>query len=1308
MDNYVVRKATLDDIEPIIGLIHSSNAKWIGNIRPKYSDKCRIFQNYQNQRLLVLLRGTHTVLAYAEIRNYPAIHALASKGWMKWLSHRYCLDIPISWLNTLFLNFCIYRSEYADCLTILLREAFFCEPRIVYLISVKNPDVQQHAYYVESFDDLAKYAIIYYPRDFDINNNVNTQCLYIIYRFSRLMMNRITYRKALAEDNDDIIDIHKYELPEMHQELGDYYIAEEIMRTDENAHKTFLVVAELVNQSQETETAGFLWLSTDLDLLYLIQHYDLENFGNLVKSDQEDSLYLEELIVSFIQPKADASLFTRDALDDLDATTIFGGLPRYDSGMSVASTAKVQLSSIHGTIVETITPNKFYMRESIYLKLKNIFDKLHNLDYYISEEVKSLNLFYNSGNRSIPPGPKAIENASNVFLLKFIAARKDFPLQRLFSCLGAMFCAYPDRDYCIMLISNTEKLTRTHAEFLKYFIPVAPRPSKLTSLDDLYITHRSTMFGEISLYALEEEDATVIRNMILGSAEPFQSVTSSDASSCSFSYASKINEYAQVEHEWQIVNEIIKDVLFNKLSEFYFYTIRCGNSTKPAKENTIIGFVILRRFYNHHELFYHYHLPKYEDHLTHSRAEIISLKLQPLFHMSSETIFRHLARETNFFDFYFIYSRASDEFTNDLKSMMMLIEANPMKKSSITINLSRHEEYCSGNVDLPKHNFYKDHLIIFRNKLNPPKWFGNTNKLVIIGYGEECKAFLRQLVFQWNSKDHKNSDTYTCLCRVQVTVIYLPGRVEADHDCQFRCPYCADFYNCFMNYRNGSCYVRDATTRMDLRYFVHFVPGIVDTVNREQKFVKLKSSCQIHYDTLILMNAMKYSLRNEVPNPDPYTLNPCNFIQINCRLDKFMLFYKVCVLLEEMPRQHMILVYGSNIETYECISFLLDHGVSPSRLILVRPHIPVLSAEDDKLKNPYRDRNVQFVLDEILDDSGINVYENLQFVQWVEYTDTNFIMEVIFEEYASRKRVLIDCDVFISFDEGIHTNWMTLQWITKAGIEVKNNRIQVNKNYQTNDPHIYAVGQFIEMWDNPNYQYQYTSERELAKKLMYILNIWTKPVGFEYKFSQPTFYQALLPLNYHFTKVTMPRRYMSSTLSSVYSCFMTTYLNNTFCRVSLTNNFIVDEIVVVTKDTTRLDFLEFFCGKHEALLNNLRARYNAHTIPCFLKFFQEPWTELLMHENFDDLQKQNRDILKPIAVSNTLSSQKLSRTAIQDMAQKEFLDINKRVLEQTLLTFLRDHRNDFNHEFALPEDYCQSRNNANTNNCTANEARRKS
>jgi len=99
-------------------------------------------------------------------------------------------------MNTLFFNYCIYARDHPNALLDVLREVFYIENRITFVITVRMPELPHYShYYAESFDDLQKYAKIFYPREFSIPPNSNTQSLYIIHRNN--LLPRITYRKAL-------------------------------------------------------------------------------------------------------------------------------------------------------------------------------------------------------------------------------------------------------------------------------------------------------------------------------------------------------------------------------------------------------------------------------------------------------------------------------------------------------------------------------------------------------------------------------------------------------------------------------------------------------------------------------------------------------------------------------------------------------------------------------------------------------------------------------------------------------------------------------------------------------------------------------------------------------------------------------------------------------------------------------------------------------------------------------------------------------------------------------------------------------
>jgi len=85
--------------------------------------------------------------------------------------------------------------------------------------------------------------------------------------------------------------------------------------------------------------------------------------------------------------------------------------------------------------------------------------------------------------------------------------------------------------------------------------------------------------------------------------------------------------------------------------------------------------------------------------------------------------------------------------------MMMVLEPKPVKKAPVFSGVNVDQKKPKSRLHVPTPDFAKDYLTIYRHKLNPVKWFTNSRKLVIIGFSALTKAFLRQLVFQWNSKE---------------------------------------------------------------------------------------------------------------------------------------------------------------------------------------------------------------------------------------------------------------------------------------------------------------------------------------------------------------------------------------------------------------------------------------------------------------------------------------------------------------------------------------------------------------------------
>lgn len=88
--------------------------------------------------------------------------------------------------------------------------------------------------------------------------------------------------------------------------------------------------------------------------------------------------------------------------------------------------------------------------------------------HYFKEKVTEIRLYYNT--HKLKKGEDGIRKANNAFVLRYICLHQELPVENLFTLLGAMFCAFPDRDYCIMSIPKSAVIRRSTNEALKYFM----------------------------------------------------------------------------------------------------------------------------------------------------------------------------------------------------------------------------------------------------------------------------------------------------------------------------------------------------------------------------------------------------------------------------------------------------------------------------------------------------------------------------------------------------------------------------------------------------------------------------------------------------------------------------------------------------------------------------------------------------------------------------------------------------------------------------------------------------------------------
>ncbi|XP_011293922.1 cilia- and flagella-associated protein 61-like isoform X1 [Musca domestica] len=1287
VETFYIIEAIADDFQRIVALLNLGRVRYFGASKRKIRSAEEFFKSYVTHRFLVEVQETkRTIIGYAEVSNTPHVPALPEDCWENWLKHHYCSPLPLSQGNTFFFNTFIYHRDYnPQLLQHVLCEIFQRENKIRYIIAVQCPEYgvkypkDRPDYYC-----LEQFSTVYYPKCFSAITCPNTEQIHVIRRDD--VIPKMRYRRALPEDNDDIVELVDRNRPDVKQQLGEYYIAEELLSESSNS---VIVITEISHM-----TAGFIWLNGHVDILPLLENYELDAFGNLLKFNSQEIFREKQIIVNSIRRHPINKLFIHKEIDE-----VFKNL---DEKISNNET-----DEINSQCSSTDETNEFYGGPmKCFEKLEKFAEELRSYDFYVKLRKRRKNILYNIKNEH---PTMDLNSQSNVFVIHLFGLMQPHDLRRLFRYLLTGFAAFPERNYCLLSISVAQPMIPILFEMLKYFIPVVPRPG--CKIDEhLYITHRSAIYGDLTLYRVEPEDVDAIKRLLNDEVPTIMAIPRRTQQTRRSTIASKItfaisatdtshisliaDDEDQLQYDLRIVTAILENIFSDPFSKYQCFTIKCGDSTQPKEKNVLVGFIILRPFTSNSNLEKHFLVPKLKEDPICNIAEVMILKLHPIFHFQSDVVFRELARQSNCWHFYYFRPTLYHCLSNDLILNMQPLEPRRNKKlwfdksleelsrSQSSTSQGKYQTLSMHDLDIHPIDFSQDHFAAYQNNLSHSSYFGHTMNIVILGFTDICKAFLRLMIFSWHGM-RNISDNCNCLPHVRITVICSPGVMEAEYENAFRCDSCENDEDCWVNYRNCDAFVRDVTERMDLRNWVRFVSGNVKAVDTDNHLVKLETECEIYYETLLLMCHTEYGVPRGMFDPHPL---PANYIEINSRFDKLLFYHQLGFFQQNITHRCTIVVYGLHIRAFEFINFLIQHGVESKSISLVMPHEVANLQMGLMLNDSSIDVRIETILREMVEDLGIQIYERMNLEEFEYRKDSKIIKTVVFQSFLGEEKLSMDCDFFASFWEKYISDDM-LEVIEEADLDTEGSSVLINENYQTSDPWVYAIGNFVKHRNEPNHQYRFVCPQEAAEKIIYSMGLQTQDASLkEEKFSKPYLFQAQLPMDHYLFKVTTPKRYLANHLDNEYGFPLVTYSNGDFSRVRLNEHGMVEEIVIVTKKNKDYDFLKFFCGRHELLLNNLRSRWYLKDIESFLDFFQEPWVELIMNDHFEELQNLNKLLITPSAQkvmkmnTDRESRHKIMRSYCQD------LGITNQ-LEYAALEFLKKYRCEFSTDIALPEDF---------------------
>ncbi|XP_017077843.1 cilia- and flagella-associated protein 61 [Drosophila eugracilis] len=1187
-----------------------------------------LFFKNQAQRLLVYNKDEfNNLLAYSEFANHPSIPVLSNELWLHWLNVRFCIEFPITLLNSIFFNFFICKEGKRDLLKKIILEVFYNEHLVTYMIVVKPPNCPRGQY-----DAVQAFGKTFYPKFCKVSEQKNLPAVIVIQR--KNIMPVLSFRKALPEDNDDIVEMIDSEDPELRREHGDFYIAEHLLNVDGSKRNDKIIIAEFEEEiADNVKGAGLMWLSDSIDIETLATNFHLERLSNLTRYTPGVKHIRAYFDVFSVEHSSTKEFYTKTQMD--------------------------KIYKMHESKIDQECDGKTEARDVLFGKYKYVYEELRKGIYYMKAHQDKLEIAFD-----LPPGEHShnvnkmqyLEKASNGFLLKLFQLHPLVRYEYTYYSLSAMFSAFPDLDYCVTMVPATSSTSPCQRELLRFFLPVAHRPSSSVT-ESLFVAHRSTLFGELRVQRVERQEVDEIRTMICLKSSNRDTLIDHDDKD--------YDDYTET--VLSVFDGIIADILDNSKTDQSCFTIRCGQSKKHT-DCPLVGFLILSPFLNYDDISKVFMMPRDVFSLTHKRGEIVMFRLHPFFQMWCTPILRTVALYENFRELYYIHYFNGISLPNDLMYNMMPVEPRRMKKNLFDYNCSSYKRRGSKVTYSTTVDICTSRMRLFCHNLKPTMHMGGKNSLVIVGFSETCRAFLRTIIFAWNSKDLINFSKYNCLPMVDITVLASPGVVEAAYDCEFSCSSCMNGRDCYIDTGNVNPFVRDTMHRMDVRHWVRFVPGVLKKIRRQEKTLELSDGCNLRYEKLVLMAATRFGFEDKEFKGHP---TPLNYITNNNRLDRIIFYHKVRELVDTLESYNVIL-YGYNLCVYECVNFLVTHGCNAQNITLVKPHIP-LGFED--LGDPEVDTLLDPIILEMVADLGVTIHLSTNFSEFILSQDNTLIEQVEFITHPRRRKIQLNCDLFVNYLQNTLRTSME-DVLSDAGIEMYDRRVVVNARYCTNDRNIFSAGKNIIMIPKPNFQYTNTSPQEMAEKLAYELNMIKMVM--QSRYSRPYMFTGMLPMGYYITKFVQPKPLLIGQLPVDYSERMTTYSDGDFCRVRLSKKMIVIEILCVTKRPKRFNFLEFFCGKHAMLLNDLRGRYQSGWIDNFLTFFEQPWTELLMHDRFEDLQLKNRRLLLAMLLMSNKDTQNIRSSLELSQRQR---------LEENVIDFVRTYRKDFTHEFALPEDW---------------------
>ncbi|VVD05040.1 unnamed protein product [Leptidea sinapis] len=443
------------------------------------------------------------IVGFAAAKDYPQIPSVNPAAWedFVWMKYK---TTEMNARNTLFLHLLCWNPAYArDVVDAMLRSLFMHDFYVQCVAMMKIPSEYPALVPGQSRAEVS------FKRIQAIERGVpgdQLPSLMVVERNDVCL--KLKVRRAVEEDNDDIVPIIDRQSEKLRQLYGDYYMSELISRHPDS--ERVLLVCE-----HKEVAVGVMCLNTQINYEELEESFDLTPFAGLKRLEKitpPTPVGLEESSSSILlDDKTEEPRKEHSQISVSKSIKSRPKTPQSKYSFDVLNLLDDEVDEFDYEIVNI--PPELMRKNKKKLKERNPFTITSIWIRILEREVLSVftALFPVITEPAKPPQPARYIGQPNAFILELFAMHQDYDERFGFEMLEAAFVLFPNRDYCIISLPSSN----ISFPLLGHFTLVSPYSFRMRFINEtLFVAHINSIRGDVRVRIAEPYDLPNINEIL--------------------------------------------------------------------------------------------------------------------------------------------------------------------------------------------------------------------------------------------------------------------------------------------------------------------------------------------------------------------------------------------------------------------------------------------------------------------------------------------------------------------------------------------------------------------------------------------------------------------------------------------------------------------------------------------------------------------------------------------------------------------------------------------------------------------------